>query len=187
MLIFISGGVRSGKSALGEKLVSRYSGEGRKVYLATSEAYDDEMVQRIAKHREDRAGKGFVTIEKSRGIATVAAQLQKGDAVLLDCLGTLAANEMFGEAYVQTSTATVDALAETIFGGIMALNGGASALIVISNEVFSDGCDYDGMTLDYVKLLGLLHRKLAGAADAAVECACGCYIVHKGTIEGEWS
>ncbi len=55
MLIFLSGGVRSGKSALGERLIERYA-RGRKIYLATSKICDEEMERRVARHREDRAG-----------------------------------------------------------------------------------------------------------------------------------
>jgi len=42
--------------------------------------------------------------------------------------------------------------------------------------------EYDGMTSEYVRLLGLLHRRLAAAAGIAVECAAGVHIVHKGVI-----
>ena len=63
MLLFISGGVRSGKSTLGEKFANELA-SGNKIYLATSKAYDEEMKQRIYKHQKDRENKGFFTIEK---------------------------------------------------------------------------------------------------------------------------
>lgn len=175
MLIFISGGVRSGKSTLGERLVSAHAG-GRKIYLATSEPYDGEMAARIARHRQDRAGKGFVTVEKSRGIGEVADALEKGDAVLLDCLGTLVANEMFGGAISETG----DSLVQRIYSDIMRVNDAASTLVVVSNEVFSDGLEYGSETEEYIEALGRLHCMLANAADEAIECACGIDIKHKG-------
>ncbi len=182
MLIFISGGVRSGKSSLGERLAAQYAPEGRKVYLATTRAYDREMKRRILRHRQDRAGKGFVTLEADRAVGNVTDSLYSSDTVLLDCLGALASNEMFGASYVSQAASTADALADTIFDGIMRLNSAVSTLIIISNEVFSDGADYDAMTLDYIRLMGLLHRRLAAASDIAVECAAGCYITHKGEL-----
>lgn len=178
MLIFISGGVRSGKSALGEKLLVNHT--GRKVYLATAEAYDEEMTERIIRHQSDRASKGFMTIERNRDVGSAAEELQRGDTVLLDCLGNLAANEMFAGAYVQSGTDTVDAIASKVYDGIMAVSSAVSTLIVVSNEVFSDGNRYEQMTLNYIELLGKLHCRLAARADAAIECVSGNYIVHKG-------
>lgn len=182
MMIFISGGVRSGKSSLGERLVAAHP-TGRKVYLATSQIYDEEMADRIMLHRDNRAGKGFITLERSRDIATATDSLQQGDAVLLDCLGTLAANEMFGKAYVPESAATVDALFEKILNGISVIRNSISLIVVISNEVFSDGVVYDGMTEGYIRLLGRLHCALTAQADVAIECASGCHTVHKGSLE----
>lgn len=185
MLIFISGGVRSGKSGLGERLAAQYAGEGRKIYLATTRAYDAEMERRIARHRQDRAGKGFVTMEADRAVGDAAKSLLPSDAVLLDCLGALASNEMFGEAWVSEAASTANALADTIFGDIMRLNSAVSTLIIISNEVFSDGVDYDAMTLEYIRLMGLLHRRLAVASNMAIECSAGLYTVHKGVLNAE--
>jgi adenosylcobinamide kinase / adenosylcobinamide-phosphate guanylyltransferase len=181
MMIFISGGVRSGKSTLGERLVSLHTG-GRKVYFATSEVYDDEMTRRVEKHRLDRAGKGFITIEMSRDIALAASQLEADDAVLLDCLGTLAANEMFAEAFAQSSTDSVSVLAEKIYHDIMHIHSKVSLLVVISNEVFSDGIAYEKMTMEYIELLGKLHCSLAAVADTAIECTSSVITVHKGTL-----
>lgn len=184
MLIFVSGGVRSGKSALGEQMLSAHEG-GRRVYLATSEPYDGEMEERIARHRQDRAGKGFTTVERSRNVGSAADELQPGDAVLLDCLGTLASNEMFGGAFVEHSAASVDKLHGRIMDGIGSVRRAVSVLVVVSNEIFSDGVDYDPMTADYIMLMGRLHRSLAEAADTAIECVYGRYIVHKGEISSQ--
>lgn len=177
MLIFVSGGVRSGKSALGERLVLGHAG-GRKVYLATSEITDEEMEARIARHRADRAGKGFVTVEKSRGIGSEAETLQPGDAVLLDCLGNLTANEMFGSD--TPGEEPVDALVHRVFSDIMQVCKAVSLLVVISNEVFSDSVRYDPDTERYREALGALHRLIAAEADEAYECICGLTIKHKG-------
>lgn len=181
MLIFISGGVRSGKSALGERLAGKYA-RGRKVYLATSDVCDGEMERRVARHRMDREGKGFLTIERSCGVGSAAELLEPGDAVLLDCLGALTANEMFAGGPMNFGDSFKQALTERIFKSIMALLTAASTVIVISNEIFSGGILYDKETMDYMDVLGRLHVRLAAEADTAVECACGCVTVHKGKL-----
>ena len=180
MMVFVSGAVRSGKSSLGERLVLAHG--GRPVYLATSQAYDGEMARRIELHRQNRAGKGFVTLEQPRDIGAAAGRLLPADAVLLDCLGTLAANEMFGQADAEKATAAADALFHRILSGIEKVHASVSLLVVVSNELFSDGIVYDAMTEEYLRLMGRLHRALAARAGAAVECAGGCVTVHKGTI-----
>ncbi len=180
MMIFISGAVRSGKSSLGERLVLGHG--GRPVYLATSQVYDEEMVKRIEHHRHHRAGKGFVTLEKTSDIGSIASRLLPDDAVLLDCLGTLAANEMFGKPDAEEAAGTMDALYHKVLSEIEQVNRAVSLLVVVSNELFSDGVTYDGMTESYLLLMGRLHRALAVSADAAVECAAGCVITHKGSI-----
>lgn len=171
MLVFISGGVRSGKSSYGEELAGRMSG-GRKVYLATSEPYDSEMEDRIKHHQEQRRGKGFFTIEKSRNIGELEVQIDNGDTILLDCLGNLLANEMFGES-------KADDLIKKICSDIFKLNDRAGNLIVISNDVFSDGCGYQDSVLEYIDKLAKIHIEIVKAADMAVECVFGNRIYHK--------
>ena len=60
MLIYVSGGSGSGKSAFAEDLVVQ-SGVRKRVYLATMEPFGEDAAQRIARHRALRRGKGFVT------------------------------------------------------------------------------------------------------------------------------
>lgn len=181
MLIFLSGGVRSGKSVLGEKLAEKYARD-RKVYLATADICDAEMERRIDRHRRDREGKGFYTIEQYKNIGDAAELINPHDAVLMDCLGALLANEMFADGLMVFSEEFKQALFEKILAGLWSLRDACAAFIVVSNDVFSDGAAYDRETMDYIDVLAKLHRSIAAAADAAVECACGISIVHKGVI-----
>ncbi len=180
MMVFVSGAVRSGKSAFGERLVLSHG--GRPIYLATSQVYDGEMAQRIEHHRQSRAGKGFVTLEQHQNIGSVTAKLMPNDAVLLDCLGTLAANEMFGKPDAEEITGSMDVLYDKILSGVGRIKDSVSMLVVISNELFSDGIIYDGMTESYLHLMGRMHCALVTRAEVAVECANGCHIIHKGII-----
>lgn len=181
MLIFISGGVRSGKSALGERVVLNFP-SGRKVYLATSAVCDGEMERRVERHRADRAGKGFVTVERSAGLSAVLPALRGEDAVLLDCLGAWTANEMFGSGAEAFDEEEKAAIVARMLGDVAALNASVSLLAVVSNDLFSDGVAYAGGTADYLDVLARLHRGVAAMAGAAVECAAGIPVIHKGSL-----
>lgn len=177
MLVFISGGVRSGKSTFGEGLSGELA-KARKIYLATSIAYDDEIFRRIELHREQRHGKGFVTIEKGTRIGDIADILVSSDTVLLDCLGNLLANEMFNEE----STEPDDSIADRIFEDIQTINQKAENLIIISNDVFSDGCMYAHSVIEYIDTLAGLHRRIVEISEKAVECVSGSRVLHKNYI-----
>ena len=180
MLVLISGGVRSGKSALGETLAQRLCA-GHKIYLATARVSDEEMRLRVKRHQRDRAAKNFVTIEKAENVGEAAAGLTQSDTVLLDCLGNLAANELFHEDCAYDGRRSRET-GEKLFTGLMRVNAAAGNLIVISNEIFSDGVEYDRGTRDYIEVMGRLHRKLAAEAQAVVECVYGLRIYHKGEM-----
>ncbi len=171
MLVFISGGVRSGKSSYGESLAAEIA-KGRKIYLATSEPYDDEMKERIRHHREQRKDKGFITMEKSHEVGEFADELESTDTVLLDCLGNLLANEMFGENSTLAATAA-------IFHDISMINNKADNLIIISNDIFSDGCQYTDSVMQYIEELAELHKLIVKIADRAIECSVGNRMMHK--------
>lgn len=183
LLVFLSGGVRSGKSALGEECAEKLA-TGRKIYFATALACDGEMKRRVEKHRRDRMGKHFVTLEQPQDAEQAAAFLRPGDTVLLDCLGNLTANEMFrgGAPYDPKRR---EALIRKIFSGLCAVKGACENLIVISNDVFSGG-DRGGTELsDYQEILGRLHVLLAERADLAAECVCGIPVYRRGGPERE--
>jgi len=180
MLVFISGGVRSGKSTLGENLTEKLS-NSRKIYLATSITYDEEMIQRVILHKKQRSGKGYITIEKSTDIGAILVDIRNGDTILLDCLGNLLANEMFSDKIIREK----ENIVEKIFSDICLINEKAENTIIISNDVFSDGCMYSDSVISYIDTLALLHRKIVGIADKAIECIAGCQVVHKDCIESE--
>jgi len=179
MLLFISGGVRSGKSTLGEKFANELA-TGNKIYLATSKIYDEEMRQRIHKHQKDREKKRFITIEKSENIGEIASKLTKSDTVLMDCLGTLVANEMFYDYSLEYTDQMKSEMIEKILADIIKINAAVANLIVISNEIFSCGITYDRATEEYIDVLGQLHIKIAAVAQMAIECEFGNNTIYKG-------
>ena len=70
MTVFLSGGAKNGKTALAEDIAVKLAGEGKRFYVATMIPSDGEDRSRIARHREERAGKGFGTLEVGRDIAS---------------------------------------------------------------------------------------------------------------------
>lgn len=169
MLTIIIGGSGSGKSAFAERLAADLP--GTRIYLATMAAGDPESLERIARHRQQRRGLGFETLE--RPLDLEGAELPADANVLLEDLSNLLANEMFSPEG----------------GGMDAVRRGLDALIrrcrnltVVSNEIFSGGTEYEGETLAYIQNLALLNRFVAERADLAVEVVCGLPNVLKGEL-----
>ena len=170
MLILVSGGSASGKSEFAESLVTS-SGLERRIYLATMQVWDGESVRRVERHRQMRAGKGFETVECPTGLAE--APLPPGCAVLLEDLSNLCANEYF-------SPDGTDGTLDRVLSGIRRVADRAELLVVVTNELFSDGMDYDSVTLDYLAVLGELNCRTAALADQVYEVVCGIPVAWKG-------
>lgn len=171
MLILVIGGAASGKSAFAESLACQ--GASPRVYVATMQAVDAECKKRIARHREMRAGKGFTTFECPTGLADADICAK---TALLECLSNLAANEMFSPGM------TPQKAQQKILNGIDVLCRRCERVVVVSNEIFSDGIAYDEATQAYRVLLAHLNREIARRADCVFEVIHGIPVVHK----GEW-
>ena len=171
MFTLVIGGAASGKSEYAEQLILR-AGAMKRIYIATMEPLDDECRARVARHRALRAQKGFETVECYTNLEQ--RRLPGQGAVLLECMGNLVANELFSP-----HGAGADAEA-AILRGIDALLPQCRELVVVSNEVFSGGCDYEGDTLRYLRLLASVNRALAARADCVAEVVCGQAVYYKG-------
>lgn len=169
MMVLVSGGAGSGKSACAEDIVLSL-GETPRVYLATMQVWSAEDQARVARHRAMRRGRGFLTVERPTDVG--GAQLPQGCVVLLEDLTNLTANECFGgDGFAGAE--------ERIFAGIQSLTCQAKDLVIVTGELCSDGMDYPEETARYLDLLFHLNRRLAGAADWVVESAAGIPIVWK--------
>lgn len=98
-ILFISGGVRSGKSTFAEELAREYAieEEANLHYIATSVVIDAEMKERIFLHQKGREKQvlKWTTWEKPVHLGELTCEFQKSDILLLDCLTTLVGNELF--------------------------------------------------------------------------------------------
>lgn len=170
MTILITGGAKNGKSRIGEDILRNVKND--KFYIATMLADNEEAERIIFRHRQARYGKGFLTIEQPRNIGELALPL--GSSVLLECIPTLTANEMFSEN-------GKDAIGR-IVSGVAELAKSCETLVIITSDVGCDGVDYPAETRDYIRAVGEINRILAEFADTVVEAVCGIPVVLKGAL-----
>lgn len=168
MLILVSGGSGSGKSEFAEGLVVS-AGLKERVYLATMQVWDQESVRRVERHRAMRAGKGFATLECPTGLERL--EVPAGSAVLLEDLSNLSANEYFSDDR--------EGAFERVLAGIQRAAARAELLVVVTNELYSDGVRYDPETAAYLELLARLNRAIAARADGVYEVVCGIPVAWK--------
>src|SRR5699024_9236097 len=136
-----------------ESLITGF-GEKERIYIATMFPFDEESRRRIQRHRRMRAEKKFTTIECYTDLKRV--RVPEGSCVLLECMSNLAANEIF-----QENGAGAEHTADAILEGVKHLSEQAQELVIVTNEIFSDGIEYDAETRTYQKVLGEINRRLA--------------------------
>lgn len=184
MVTLIIGGSGSGKSAWAEDYITAIGIErsggvrapAEKYYVATMRAEDGESEERTRRHRRQRDGKGFVTIEQQTDIQRAAERMMAGrKIVLLECISNLAANEMFAGATPEGEEAVV----EKIVGEIAEMKEKVTDLVLVSNNVFEDGKIYDRATMAYIRAMGKINEKLAAMADEVIEVVVGIPVVIK--------
>ncbi len=175
MLYVITGVSGSGKSEYAENLAVKLAAGGSLYYVAAMEPYGQEGQARIKRHHALRSGKGFQTIECYRNIEHVIdyiGQRERSEAtILLECMSNLLANEMFGEQRSGEGAAQKrdEDVADRLLKGMSYISRQCRHLIIVTNEVFSDGIKYTPETEAYRRQLGRLNRELTGMADEAVE------------------
>jgi adenosylcobinamide kinase/adenosylcobinamide-phosphate guanylyltransferase len=178
MTIFISGGVKNGKSFHAQRLAKALAGEGPLYYLATMLPHDEEDDARILRHQEDRAGMGFETLECARDISGCFAQASPEGIFLLDSTTALLANEMF----LPDGNVNL-AAAEKIERELRDFAQRVGGLVAVSDGIYSDAADYDALTETYRRGLARIDRSLAQACEVVLEICGGLIICHKGVLE----
>ena len=177
MFVTVTGGSGSGKSEYSEDLLLSLDGkrEGGRFYIATMFPYDEESHRRIGRHRKMRKGKGFTTVECYKDLKALVLPGERPSA-LLECMSNLAANECFMDG------GAGERAAEAVLEGIGQLRSRTENLVVVTNEVFSDGVVCDTDTETYKRILGQINRGLADLSDVFVEVVFGIPVFHKGAL-----
>jgi len=189
MMILVTGGASSGKSAYAEQVACALPAPH--FYLAAMKPFGEEGARRIARHRALRAGKGFITIECYDGLDDVAESVFEASpslscssgnlpvhgTALLESLGNVVANAQFAD---DGSCATYEEALKTVMEGVASVAGAFENLVIVGDEVGGDGMRYDDATETYIKLIGSAACAIAARCDVVVECVAGQPLVIKG-------
>jgi len=163
-ITLVLGGARSGKSAYAQKQAEQAAaGTDRPpLMLATAEAFDDEMRDRIRLHREER-GEGWRTLEAPLNLAAAVRKLNAEDVVVVDCLTLWLSNQMLGD---HDLPAAIDDLTD-------AFAACPATVWMVSNEVGWSLVPDNALGRRFRDEAGRLNQRIAAVADAACLIVAG--------------
>ncbi|MFN8490445.1 MAG: bifunctional adenosylcobinamide kinase/adenosylcobinamide-phosphate guanylyltransferase [Caldilineaceae bacterium] len=178
-LIFILGGARSGKSDYALELARQLAGDQPVLFVATAQAGDAEMAERIARHRTERPDH-WQTLEAPRQVGEAInhclTQATPSPAVIvLDCLTLLVSNVLFAGEDAETEPyaafqARLDVEVQALLAAAQSAN---RPLIVVSNEVGLGIVPLGRISRVYQDLIGRANRQVATAAEQAIFLLAG--------------
>ena len=174
MSTFISGGAKNGKSFYAQRIAK--AGGAPLYYVATMIPHDDEDLARIRRHRDERAGWGFATLECGVNILDCLEKADPGGTFLLDSVTALLSNEMFAPDGMHPGVAA------RIADELETFVRRAPKTVLVSDFIYSDANRYDEWTEAYRRGLALIDRRLARVCDNVLEIVAGRVIVHKGVL-----
>jgi adenosylcobinamide kinase/adenosylcobinamide-phosphate guanylyltransferase len=183
----ILGGQKSGKTARAEALAAAWlaqAGEHRAVYIATAQAWDEEMRERIARHRRDRAERvpRMATVEEPVELAQAIGRHGRADTLLVvDCL-TLWLTALLmpmagGRPHPDLSPGGEGARADGLAQAIAACAG---PLVLVSNEIGLGVIPMGRDVRHFVDALGTLNQSAAGACERVTLMSAGLPMRLKG-------
>lgn len=168
MKVLVIGGSGSGKSAFAEKKTDEICGANPKYYIATMRVYDAEGARKAAEHRKKREGKNYITIEQPDDLGGLTG-FEANSCALLESVSNLVANEMFRDGKYMNGTM----ITEKVSSDIDSLSKKVRNLVVVTDNVFEDGCRYGDETIDYINVMGRINMYLADMSDEVWEVVCG--------------
>lgn len=170
-ITFVIGGARSGKSSHAERIAGQQ--EGKRIYIATAEPFDDEMRDRIARHRAARAGKFSATIEEPVDLAGALERVPADSSVVLvDCLTVWVGNLLHHHGLLDRY--------EEIDRFLDRLDAPSAPLVIVSNEVGQGIVPGDPMSRHFRDHAGWLNQAVAQKADRVIWMVTGIPVVIKG-------
>jgi adenosylcobinamide kinase/adenosylcobinamide-phosphate guanylyltransferase len=167
-IILVTGGARSGKSCYAQQLGDSLAGD--KLFVATCPVTDEEMRQRIERHRLDRQGAGWRTVEETVNPARALADNPEAEVVLIDCLTLWINNLLFTAAGDRFDEAAVRLKARQLAAVCGARPG---VVIMVTNEVGFGIVPENALARRYRDLVGRCNQEMAGAADQVIMTICG--------------
>jgi adenosyl cobinamide kinase/adenosyl cobinamide phosphate guanylyltransferase len=171
-LTLVLGGARSGKSRYAESVITALPPAWQPpwTYVATAQAGDAEMAERIAAHRARRVP-DWKTVEAPRDLAA-ALKGCRGQPVLVDCLTLWLSNLMLAEADIEAETTLLE----------QALAAATAPVALVANEVGSGVVPEYPLGRRFRDLQGLLNQRIAARADRVVLVVAGIPLAVKGTL-----
>ncbi len=171
-LSMVIGGAASGKSDFAEQLV--IADRRPHIYVATAQAFDDEMAAKIARHKAARAQAGWTTVEEPRQVAQTVLGLTDAGAVLIDCATLWLTNLIMDGADIAYETELLlDSLANS-----------HCPVVIVTNETGQGIVPDNRMARDFRQQQGYLNRRIAAKANLVVQIVAGLPNVLKGDLPG---
>ena len=167
ILVLVSGSNNSGKSVYAEQLIAKTAGD--RYYIATMRPCTEDNHHRIEKHRAQRQGLGFTTIECPYQVGNIS--ISSDGVVLLEDVSNLLANAMFEKGDSSDS----------VFNDISALADRCKMLVAVTITGLEDQ-GYDEGTTAYINGLNAINRKLFEKASAVISMQEGTPVYEKGDI-----
>ncbi len=169
-IIFIIGGARSGKSSFALNEASKI--KGQKAYIATAEAHDDEMRERIERHKKGR-GDEWDTYEEPLKIAAVLSDIKnRYTVVVLDCLTLWLSNIMRNRLEIENGINTF----------VNSLKDSPCHVFIVSNEVGMGIVPDNELAREFRDWAGFLNQKVAETADEVYLVTAGIPVRIKSSI-----
>lgn len=158
----VLGGARSGKSGFAQRAAERVARGGRTVMIATAQAFDDEMAERIARHQADR-GESWATVEAPLELAAAIAALPSDAIAVVDCLTLWLSNQMLSGQNVEARSTEL----------IEAVGACRAHLWLVSNEVGLGIVPETALGRRFRDEAGRLNQRLAATAHEVYFIAAG--------------
>jgi len=168
----VLGGARSGKSRIAEARILALPQTGAPLYIATAQAFDDEMTARIAAHRAQRAGAGWRTIEAPLALAEALEQAPPQTPVLIDCLTLWLSNHLLARSDLPAEGARL----------ARAIAAHPAPLIAVANEVGLGIVPDNALARRFRDEAGRLNQHLAAQAGRVILVTAGLPLALKGSL-----
>lgn len=175
-IILVTGGARSGKSRYSQQRAENLG--QNKVYIATCPVIDSEMDERVAKHKHEREGKNWQTVEEETELGSAIERNFHHDVILVDCL-TLWINNLLYNTQIlkeEISESEIEARCSNI---IQISKQHPGTIFFVTNEIGSGIVPDNEAARFYRDLVGRCNQCIAAAADEVVFISCGIPLILK--------
>ncbi|GAB6167026.1 bifunctional adenosylcobinamide kinase/adenosylcobinamide-phosphate guanylyltransferase [Thermostilla marina] len=176
----VTGGCRSGKSRFAQQLAETIG--KRRIYIATGVVTDDEMAKRVVRHRAERDGRGWKTIEAPLDPADAVRANADCDVVLIDCL-TFWVNNLMYEAQRAGTTSGEGEIVRLTRELCEAAAESTAQIVFVTNEVGLGIVPAEASARMFRDLAGRCNALVAEASDVVVFVVSGIPVVIKGSLD----